>query len=65
MVDQSKLFRLRALANEQRATQTSDSLIKREWTDLAIQWHLLANIAAEAAGKIPQIEITTETPQRE
>jgi hypothetical protein len=35
----------------------SDPGIKREWEDLAIQWHSIANIAAQAAGRTPQIDV--------
>ena len=56
MVDPSSTYRLRALASEQRASEASDPAIKREWEDLAIQWHLIAHIAAELRGHLPRID---------
>lgn len=56
MAEQSATYRLRALASEQRAREASDPTIKKEWEDLAIQWHLIANIAAELRGQRPRID---------
>lgn len=43
MESQGKLFRLRAIACEQRAATSSDADVKREWSELANQWHALAS----------------------
>jgi hypothetical protein len=56
MVDPSSTYRLRALASEQRAREVLDPAIKKEWEDLAIQWHLIAHIAAELLGHVPKID---------
>jgi hypothetical protein len=56
MVEPSSTYRLRALASEQRAREASDPAIKKEWEDLAIQWHLIAHIAAKLRGHIPRID---------
>ena len=56
MVDPSSTYRLRALASEQRARESSDPAIKKEWEDLAIQWHLIAHVAAELRGHVPRID---------
>ena len=56
MAEQSATYRLRALASEQRAREASDPAIKKEWEDLAIQWHLIAHIAAELRGQRPRID---------
>jgi len=50
-------YRLRALTSEQRARHASDSTIKREWEELAIQWHSIANVAAQLADMTPLINI--------
>lgn len=42
---------LRALASEERARAASDPTIKNEWEALAIEWHLLANMAEKAISK--------------
>jgi hypothetical protein len=56
MVEPSSTYRLRALASEQRAREASDPEIKKEWEDLAIQWHLIAHIAAELRGHVAKID---------
>ena len=56
MVEPSATYRLRALASEQHAREASDPAIKKEWEDLAIQWHLIAHIAAELRGHLPRID---------
>jgi hypothetical protein len=56
MVASSTTYRLRALASEQRARNAPDRGIKREWEDLALQWHLVAHVAAELRGEIPDID---------
>jgi hypothetical protein len=56
MVATSTTYRLRALASEQRARNAPDRAIKREWEDLAMQWHLVAHAAATLRGEIPDID---------
>jgi hypothetical protein len=56
MVDSSSTYRLRALASEQRAREASDPTTKKEWEDLAIQWHLIAHVAAELRGHALKID---------
>jgi hypothetical protein len=55
MVDSSASYRLRAITSEQRARGASDSTIKREWEELAAQWHSIANVTAQLADKTPHI----------
>jgi hypothetical protein len=50
MEAQSSAFRLRALRCELRAHDTPDPLIKAEWDEIAIEWHLLASAAWEFDG---------------
>ena len=57
MKAQSRTYRLWAVQNEQRARDASDPLIKAEWEELAIEWHLLANAIAQASGEPPQIDV--------
>ena len=57
MNPESRLFRLRAVQCEQRARDSADPLIKGEWEELAIEWHLLANAIGKASGETPQIDI--------
>jgi hypothetical protein len=56
----SQMFRLRAIATEQRAREASDPTSKREWEDLAIEWHLQAHLAAQEGGDISQIEFAED-----
>ncbi len=55
--DRSNDYRLKAVASEQRAKLASDPGLKSEWQELAIQWHLMANLSAQATDKIPQIDV--------
>ena len=57
MNSECHLSRLRAVQCEQRARDASDLLIKGEWEELAIEWHLLANAIGKASGETPQIDI--------
>jgi hypothetical protein len=52
----SSAFRLKALESEQRARTTSDTAIREEWIEIAIEWHALANSAGERSGEIPVID---------
>jgi hypothetical protein len=56
MIEPSSTYRFRALASEQRAREASDPAIKKEWEELAIQWHLIAHMAAELGGHVPRID---------
>jgi hypothetical protein len=42
--------RLKALYSEQRARESSEPRSKEDWEELAIEWHMLANLAARAKG---------------
>jgi hypothetical protein len=57
MTEQSKAYRLRAVACEQRAATTPTPAIKQEWEELAIQWHLLANQAAPTSDGALEIDV--------
>jgi hypothetical protein len=57
MKSESQLFRLRAIQSEKRARDASDPLVKAEWQELAIEWHLLANAVAQTSGETPQIDL--------
>jgi hypothetical protein len=57
MVEPSSTYRLRAPASEKRAREGSDPAIKKEWEDLAIQWHLIAHVAAELRGNASKIDV--------
>jgi hypothetical protein len=44
---QSEVHRVRAIVCEQRALETTDAKTKAEWTELAIEWHLMATVSAK------------------
>jgi hypothetical protein len=58
MKAQSSAFRLRAIQCEQRANDAAaNPLIKAEWEELAIEWHLLANAVGQDSGEIDDIDV--------
>ncbi len=50
------MFRLKAPFSEQRARESIDPRSKHDWEELAIEWHMMANLAAGARGEKPQIK---------
>jgi hypothetical protein len=44
---QSEVHRARAVVCEHRAHEATDAKIKAEWTELAIEWHLMATVNAK------------------
>ena len=56
--NRSEKFRLKALFSEQRARESTDRRSKRDWEELAIEWHMMANLAAGENGEISQIEVS-------
>jgi hypothetical protein len=55
--DKAKLHRMRAVMCNQRASQETDSQLKRGWEELAIEWHHLASEEERAAGDDYDIEV--------
>jgi hypothetical protein len=41
---QSEVHRARAIVCEQRALEAPDAKTRAEWTELAIEWHLMATV---------------------
>jgi hypothetical protein len=56
--NRSERYRLKALISEQRARESTDQRSKYDWEELAIEWHMMANLAAGENGEISQIEVT-------
>jgi hypothetical protein len=48
----SSALRIKALACEQRARESTDPASKRDWEELAIQWHTMAHLPARMDGEI-------------
>ena len=42
------IFRLKALFSEQRARESTDPTSRDDWQELAIEWHMMAHLAARA-----------------
>jgi hypothetical protein len=47
-VPRAALCRLKAIASEQRAKDATDPTLRQDWEEMAIEWHLLANLTATA-----------------
>jgi hypothetical protein len=46
--NRTDMYRLKAQVCEQRAIEASDPTSKRDWEELAIEWHTMASFAAKA-----------------
>jgi hypothetical protein len=46
--DRSGVFRMKALFSEERARESSEPRSRSDWEELAIEWHMIANLADEA-----------------
>jgi hypothetical protein len=53
---QSDWHRTRALQCEARAHEATDATVKRDWQEIAIEWHLLATTTANQ--EMSQIDFT-------
>jgi hypothetical protein len=49
MIDVSARYRLKALTCEQNAKDATEPVLRQEWTEVAIEWHALANRAVQHA----------------
>jgi hypothetical protein len=54
--NRSSIFRLKALFSEQRAKESREPRSRDDWEELAIEWHMLANLAADAKRESTQID---------
>jgi hypothetical protein len=53
MINTSERFRFRALASEAFARDATDSATRDAWTQIAVEWHALANRVAQEADCVP------------
>jgi len=51
----SEKYRVKALAAEELARIAPDAALKAAWSEIAIEWHALANKTALEAPKDPEI----------
>jgi hypothetical protein len=56
-INRVDMYRLKAQVCEQRAIEASDPTSKRDWEELAIEWHTMAGFAAMANGKATRVEL--------
>jgi len=63
ITSRSGIFRVQALFSEQRARELSDLKSRSDWEELAIEWHMMANLAAGAKSENSQIDVA-ETAER-
>ena len=48
IASRSGVFRLKALFSEERARAPTDQTSRKDWEELAIEWHMMAHLAASA-----------------
>jgi hypothetical protein len=53
----AKLHRMRAIMCNQRASQAADLQLKRDWEELAMEWHHLASEEERKPGGDNDIEV--------
>lgn len=58
MTSQSKLSRFKALACEQRARESTDTSIRVNWQELAMEWHAIANATARVEDDDLQVQLS-------
>lgn len=47
LTGKAELYRWRALLAERRAREVTDPAVKRQWSELAIEWHAISSFAYE------------------
>ena len=57
ITSRSGIFRLKALFSEQRAKESSEPRSRHDWEELAIEWHMMANLAASMKNESIQVDI--------
>jgi hypothetical protein len=58
VTSRSSIFRLKALFSEQRARDSIEPRSRLDWEELAIEWHMMANLAAVASEESDQIDVS-------
>jgi hypothetical protein len=57
IASRASVFRLKALFSEERARESTDQTSREDWEELAIEWHMMANLASGASGEISSTAI--------
>ena len=58
ITSRSSIFRLKALFSEQRARESIEPRSRADWEELAIERHMMANLAAGANEESNQIDVS-------
>jgi hypothetical protein len=53
MINISEKYRCKALASEVFARDATDAATRDAWTEIAIEWHALANRVAQEPDRVP------------
>jgi cell division protein FtsL len=53
--NRSGIFRMKALLSEQQARESTDQRSKRDWEELAVEWHSMAQTARVSELKLPEM----------
>jgi hypothetical protein len=53
----ANMYRAKALVCEQRAFEASEPTSKRDWQELAIEWHTMASVAANVNGGTALLDV--------
>jgi hypothetical protein len=51
------MYRIKATVCEQRAIEASEPTSKRDWEELAIEWHNMASIAAKMNSETALVDV--------
>lgn len=57
MKHKSSVYRSKAVACEQDAKAATNQTIQKEWEELAAQWHLMAQVAAQLSRRFPENDV--------
>jgi len=55
--NRADMYRIKATVCEQRAIEASEPTSKRDWEELAIEWHNMASIAAKMNSETALVDV--------
>jgi hypothetical protein len=57
IASRASVFRLKALFSEERARESTDQTSREDWEELAMEWHMMASLAAGASDAISRTAV--------
>jgi len=57
ITSRSGVYRLKALCSEALAKESTDPKSRQDWEELAMEWHIMANLAGSASDEISPNEV--------